>query len=318
MILKLIKYLHDKIAAANVLFTAFAMVVLGLVCFEGLVWYNHTSDFCINCHVNRGPYRNIDLDSTAHLPYKNGEKGCLDCHTDKDLHVFAKELVKAGVSGFTRLTTAASYDEFTVRNIPDSDCLACHNKILDVNSADILEISPNLAKIGLKFDHQRHFDFKELRVDQLETFEKLRNTGVDNLDDRQKDEFVLLEKIQLAQCAQCHERNQLEDISKGARKMDREIHFYATNPMRCSGCHVDAVTGEHPGPPLTPPMGLPSEETCSRCHNGLMHGRLAVFPVKCESTEKPYTDYCIKCHPGWKIDNPGQDELVEPFTEVNK
>ncbi len=299
MMLRLIKYLHDKIAKANVPLVAFGMFAFGILGFEGMVWYNQTSDFCVNCHVNRGPYRNIDLDSVAHKPYGNGEKTCLDCHTNKDFHVFAKEAVIAGAKGFARLTSDYRYQKFSTRNVTDDKCLSCHYEILDVNIADKLEISPRLAKIGLKFDHQRHFDFKEFRQDQAETLVELRSMNPGEYNDRQKEELALLEKIELAHCSRCHERNQVVDGEKGVKKIDREIHYYAQNPIGCVGCHVDAVTEAHPGSPLSAPLVLPKEETCRRCHNGIMHGRLAVFPSNCESTEKPFTDYCVKCHPGY-------------------
>lgn len=295
MILRLIKWAHDLIAKANVPLTALALMGIGLVAFEGMVYYNQRSDFCLSCHVNRGPYKNIDLKSVAHEPYVQGESGCLDCHSDKDFHAFALQTAKNAGKFLTRFTNDYQYASFEVDDVPDADCLGCHNKALDEKDAAKIDLSPGLAKIGLRFDHQYHFEMKEFTPQLQNRLGVL--LGQNDLSEQEMVERDRLEKIRLGNCAQCHQRDKIEDALTGERKTDRQINFYARNPIMCSGCHVDAVTSVHPGPPLAPPLALPDEMSCRRCHNGRLHGRIVTFPAMCDSTQAPFTDYCNKCHP---------------------
>lgn len=287
--------MHDLIAGMSIKLMALGLLLLGILGMVGMIQYNQTSDFCRKCHVNRGPFKNIDLESVAHQPFVKGEKSCLDCHSDKDFHAFAKESLIAGVGFFGRMTNNEPYESFKQLDIPDDQCLGCHNNILEQREAERIELSSGLAKIGLVFDHRKHFDLKEFKYKQQILYEQLKQKQ--ELTPEQKEELIFLEKVRLGNCGQCHEKNQLVDPKQDKRKADRKIHFYATNPLRCSGCHVDAVTAVHPGQPLVPSLQMPDEEICRRCHNGRLHGRLVTFPAQCEARYGIATRYCEKCHP---------------------
>lgn len=295
MIFNWIKFIHDLIARMNVKLTAVGILILGIFGMIGMIQYNQTSDFCQKCHVNRGPFKNIDLDSVAHQPFVKGEKSCLDCHSDKDFHMFAKETIIAGIGFFDRVTNHNPHDRFEQANVPDSDCLGCHHKILEQTQAEVLELPVNLARIGLVFDHNKHFHLKEFSFEQQVRYEKLNSQT--NPTEKQKEELLFLDKVRLGNCGQCHERNQPVDLKQGKRKVNRNIHYYATNPLRCSGCHVDSVTAAHPGQPLTLPLQLPDEQSCQRCHNGRLHGRLVTFPARCDAQSGEAIEHCKKCHP---------------------
>ena len=295
MMVRLIKLMHDKIAGASVPLTGLGLLVLGLISFFGMVSYNQRSNFCLKCHVNRGPYQNIDLESVAHKPYVSKEKSCLDCHSDKDFHAWAKETAVAGGKYFRRFTNDLQQVSFEIRNVPDDRCLDCHHDVLKLKDADAIELSPRLARIGLNFDHKKHFDFKEFDAEQKSRWESLRAQS--QLSQEQRDELDFLDRVRIGNCAQCHERNQPITPEGTERTMDRQINYFTTNPIRCSGCHTDAVTAVHPGPPLAPPLAMPDQQNCRRCHNGRLHGRLVTFPARCDANEKPDTEHCAKCHP---------------------
>lgn len=300
MILRALQWMHGRIALANAPLTALALILLGFVGFAAMVQYNQRSAFCTKCHVNRGPYRNIDLQSAAHKPYAEGKKDCLDCHTDKDFHAWARQTVIAGAQAFERFTNDTGQLAYRLRNVSDETCLGCHEGMLERGEADRIELSPGLAKIGLVFDHRRHFEIKEYSPTLQQERDDLRRSAEQPSGDmtaEKMERLTFLERVRIGHCAQCHERKQPIPKDQGARKLDRNIHFYTSNPMRCSGCHVDAVTAAHPGPPLTPPLGLPSEAVCRRCHNGKVHGRLVTFPARCETDFEPFTDHCKTCHP---------------------
>jgi NapC/NirT cytochrome c family, N-terminal region len=295
MIQRLLDWAHDLLAKANVPLTAVGLLVLGLAGFEGMVAYNQSGAFCEKCHVNRGPFRNIDLSSVAHKPYVDGRATCVDCHTDKEFHEFLVRTAHAAGQGFSRLTQDTHRPTFKPRDVDDGKCLVCHNAILEQENADRLELSPELAKIGLKFSHARHFAMREFDAEQRDRLDQLKSMS--RLNDEEKAEQVFLEKVSIGACAFCHERNQLIDPTTGARKIDRSINLFARNPIGCSGCHVDAVVGDHPGNTLAPPLGLPSETTCRRCHNGRVHGRIVTFEARCEKNSPPFSEQCAKCHP---------------------
>ena len=73
--------------------------------------------------------------------------------------------------------------------------------------------------------------------------------------------------------------------------VDKQVNFFARNPITCAGCHEDVDPITHPGKPLK----TPSEEICQKCHHGQIHGKFLIFKAECE--DRSNDENCVKCHP---------------------
>ena len=104
----------------------------------------------------------------------------------------------------------------------------------------------------------------------------------------EKKEFDLLEKIKTGNCGQCHLMKKKE---REGTIIDKTVNFAARNPIACAGCHEDVYPISHPGEPLS----MPTEETCRKCHHGIIHGKFLIFKANCEYLNN--TENCVKCHP---------------------
>ncbi|MDP8256485.1 MAG: NapC/NirT family cytochrome c [Candidatus Alcyoniella australis] len=274
-------------------FAVFAgLLLLGVVGLSAMVQYNQANDFCLKCHHQRGPYQPIDLESTAHEPYvKNlrseAHVNCLECHTDKELiNFFELVAVRAG-RGFDELTNPPRMQ--APREGPqyaDELCLRCHYKILEtdeIKGQRLLELSDRLRVIGLRFSHQRHFQVRAWTPELERRLEQI-NLGQIQVE---HEELEFLQRARLGHCAQCHDRFYADPSNA-----DKNVNLYTSNPMSCAACHLDADPQNHPGKVL----GLPSERSCRRCHNGVLHGRMRMFLADMDSEDK---QPCVKCHPAY-------------------
>ncbi len=288
---KAIKLIETFLVKAPPLWVGLAIIVLGILGFEGMVTYNQTGLFCMKCHERRGVYVSFDPDHESHVPYKRDHVSCLKCHTDKDFYTFAGRVAAEARVDFAAWTTAET------RRLPpfdagysDQQCLACHYNALKNEKMDKLKMSPRLAEIGLTFSHQRHFwlrDYPQAAADRLDI---LRKTA--RLTEDEKKELEFLQRARLGRCMQCHDRQQ--PAANGRTAVDRNVNYFSINPMRCESCHLDATPDRHPS---TIHLALPSEATCRRCHTGSFHGRFAVFRAECNNPDKRD---CTRCHPDYR------------------
>lgn len=294
---RLMKIAETILVHAPPLWVALGLAVGGGLGFVGMIAYNQSSGFCMKCHDARGVYLSYDPKHVSHKPVETDGASCLTCHTDKDIYVVAERFVGSLGARLTHATNAevAQLPELDP-GYDDAQCLTCHFDVLKLNDAEKLELPDKVAAIGLRFSHQRHYWVKDFPDEAAARLAELASsTEPKELDAdarraweaaKQENEFLL--RARLGRCAQCHDR----EAPEGG--LDRAINYFALNPMRCTGCHTDAVRGTHPG---TIHLALPSEETCRRCHSGTFHGRFTVFRAECEGTDRRS---CTKCHPDYQ------------------
>ena len=296
---RIVGWIEAFLIKAPPLWVGLGMIVLGVAGFEGMVTYNQSNAFCFKCHEQEGLFRSIDLESTAHTPVKKENQHCLTCHTDKDFYTYAVDLARSASKGLV----VATNDE--IAHLPpqdpgydDADCLKCHYDVLKIEKADALDLPPELAQIGLNFSHRNHFRVKDFPAEAATRLMELNmRTGLSKVEIDERD---LLLRAQLGRGGQCHDREQIQTDGEGAP--DRSINYFSLNPMRCTGCHLDAARDNHPG---TVRLELPREETCRRCHTGTFHGRYTIFRAECAGTD---TRDCRRCHPLWRA--PGKANVA--------
>jgi hypothetical protein len=292
---RLLKLGATVLETAPVLWVAVGFAIAGVAGFLGMVEFNQTSSFCMECHEPQGIFVSFDVEHLSHTPYKQDREACLTCHTDKDFFKVAEAWAATLPEKFEQATNAraAELPELDP-GYTDAQCLGCHYDVLKLEEAEPLELSEKVAEIGLRFSHRRHFWMKDFPPEAAERLVELQeaaaaNPSPTNFADakKQADEIAFLQRAKLGYCGQCHDRER-------AGEVDRAINYFAFNPMRCTGCHTDAVRGRHPG---TIHLALPNEETCRRCHTGSFHGRFAMFRAQCDGADK---SNCSKCHPGFR------------------
>ncbi|MDP8221866.1 MAG: hypothetical protein P9L99_00785 [Candidatus Lernaella stagnicola] len=289
LVRRLLKLIATFVATVSPLWVGVVMALGGGAGFFGMVTYNQASSFCMKCHEPQGVFTSFDAEHTSHKPYKESGEACLTCHTDKNFYNIAGNWAASLPEKLVRSTNAeaAKLPELDP-GYTDQQCLACHFDVLKLRDAEKLELPEKVAAIGLRFSHQRHFWVKSFPEDAEARLGELTEAQADGEEnDEAKSERELLLKAKLGWCGQCHDRRQGGEV-------ERSINYFAFNPMRCTGCHTDAVRGRHPG---TVHLALPSEETCRRCHTGTFHGRFTIFRAECEGADKRD---CSQCHPDYR------------------
>ena len=287
--LGLLKKMGTAILGINPILFVAAVALFGVSGLVGMVQYNQSNYFCQKCHRIRGPYVSIHLDSKSHKPFKDGTHGCLACHRDKDFYDWA--LGTAGsFAGFMQDYTNPAAIHYEAPDMEsDAKCLRCHYNQLEYNQTRPLELTGNLRKIGLKFDHAKHYAFRDFDRKKDARLKELSAKRGRTEDEKKEMEF--LEKVRYSNCAICHER--VKDAPGGGTFIDKTVNYFTTNPMTCSSCHKDALRNDHPGHKLA----VPSEESCRWCHNGKLHARMVFFPADKTSPDRTA---CVKCHPDYK------------------
>lgn len=288
---RLVFWCEHFLVTAPPVYVGLGMMVAGIMGFVGMVTYNQSSFFCMKCHAPTGVFVSFDEESASHTPYKKDKTSCLTCHTDKDFYQVAANWTRQSLTEFDDRTSA----ETTRLPNPDpgytdADCLACHFDVLKRDEIDPLKLAEKVAPLGLRFSHRNHFWLKDNPGPARERLAALR--AIAEATDEERTERDLLFKAQLGWCGQCHDREQ--SPAGGEARIDRDINYFSTNPMRCGGCHPDATRGRHPG---TIHLALPREEQCRRCHSGTFHGRFTVFRAECAGEDKRD---CRRCHPRWR------------------
>ena len=266
-----------------------SLVGFGIFGLWGMVTYNQANFFCQKCHKTLGPYRSIYLDSQAHKPFKEGKFDCVDCHSDKDVYVWAGRQVRYWGDLFERITQPAESLAFE-RDYNDEQCLACHYRILETNELKYFEMPKKLAKIGLRFEHKRHLAFKSFSAEDAARLAELE--AKQNLTPQEKDELEFLKKVRDSSCDRCHQR--LVKTAEGDTVLRKEVNYFSHNPASCITCHEDAVREVHPG---RVKLKFPSEAQCRYCHRGRLHGKIMFTLADKNSPDKTT---CKKCHPKYE------------------
>ena len=270
---------------------AFLLVVLvGFVVVSVSFYaYNESDSFCLQCHFKEGLLSPAVVTAPAHEPYEMGTKACTDCHQERQILIHlerAGRRMQENLAWFTQLDRVEPLPSGT----SDEACMACHHRILEINRMPENEmvLTPELAKIGLRFDHARHYglkDFTDADVARLaELDEKAAAAG---LVEDEEDERAFLAKVRRSRCSLCHEK-----WKEGAERVDKAVNYFTAGPMTCFSCHPDADAAIHPGNALS----IPTERVCRRCHNGKIHGRIFFFNADKNDPDK---STCNMCHPAY-------------------
>jgi hypothetical protein len=166
---------------------------------------------------------------------------------------------------------------FNRARIPSENCQYCHLAAIYRKEVWLKDLPAGLQKIGLVMDHRKHV----LARDDT--------------------------------CAKCHERYKEQATSQA----DKTVTYTEKNHLACDSCHSSAshaYRADHLLPMSdqeylaarevawnklsTNPrwmVALPSEKTCSRCHNGKIHYKTKIFLADCR--EDKNFENCVKCHP---------------------
>lgn len=258
------------------------------------------SGFCLTCHRAEGVYKNLDLSASHHSSYREKEKACAACHSDKTLGRSLRTNARH-IEAFSADVTSVRLYERELLGETDRDemCLSCHTDALEKKEMDVFELPLKLKKLGLNYDHFVHRAYKRFSAEDtrdLKILEKKKEEGT--LSAEEVGRLELLSKIARANCAGCHEKTRVSE--SGQTFDDKNINYAARNPMLCTACHYDIDLVQHPGKKKGQ---LPSEESCRRCHDGKLHGgNLRVFLADCENGAE--RSECVKCHPSYSQETP--------------
>jgi len=265
------------------------IVPLGAILFIGsIIAYNQTSYFCYSCHFNKGPYAFFDKNLEVHKDVDKNPFSCRKCHKDKTVQTIYNRFFKRNFHFSENAANLRLQTPINPRGTYSTEqCLICHQDRLEVEELSVHLIkSEKLKRIGLRFNKKLHHQFETFTQQDEVRYQQL--TSKQFLNDEEKKEVALLEKIKIGNCGQCHLHVKKENE---ATKVDKTVNFVARNPITCAGCHEDADPLTHPGKPLA----MPSVKTCQKCHHGKIHGKFLIFKADCEDTSD--TTNCIKCHP---------------------
>lgn len=261
----------------------------GLTFLTSLIAYNQTSNFCYNCHENKGPYFYFDKEIAAHKAVDENPFTCVKCHKDKTVQtIYRRSFKKSGnfIENTANLRMANGINPRATYKT--EQCLICHPGRLEIDERESHLIgSDELRKIGLRFNKRLHYRFETFSQEDQKLYQDLIAENV--MMPKRNEEIKLLEKIKLGNCGQCHLRTKTEQDQSAF--VDKNVNFVARNPITCAGCHENVDPLTHPGNPLAPP----SVEVCQKCHHGKIHGKFLIFKADCEDT--PQNENCVKCHP---------------------
>ncbi len=271
------------------------VVPLGVVLFLGsLIAYNQTKFFCYSCHINEGPYSFVDKSREVHKDLDQHLFSCIKCHKDKAVQTIYYRFLKRNKNYIEKAANLQTQNFIDPKATYQSEqCLICHADRLEIDEIpNYLLGSENLRRIGLRVNKKLHYRFEMFNTeDQIHLQQLAAKT---ERSQEEKEELDRLEKIKTSNCAPCH----LMRKKAGEEAIiDKTVNFAARNPISCAGCHEDVDPISHPGKPLA----TPTEETCRKCHHGLIHGKFLIFKANCADLSQ--TENCVKCHPKFKISN---------------
>ena len=258
------------------------VVVIGLVGAAGEI--SVRSATCMACHqqeANFATWMSGRL-KTDKKGFAHELLGCADCH-------ILGAPGRTVMSRFRGLLHVATYvvpqldprqyrvsHLYTKTRVPMQNCQYCHLAARSRKAVYLRDLPAGLKKIGLQMDHHKHVVARD-------------NT-----------------------CARCHER-----YRNGSSVADRNVNYAEVNHLACDACHSVASHSYRSG--LIMPISdkqyvsarqaawgrlatnprwmiaMPTEKTCSRCHNGKIHFKDVIFLADCR-VGKHYEN-CVKCHP---------------------
>jgi Outer membrane cytochrome MtrC/MtrF-like, domains II/IV len=247
--------------------------------------YSLRSGTCMACHSQEASFARwmagrLKADKKG---FSHELIACADCHIEGS----AAGTLTSRLRGLFHIVTymvpqldprrAQAVELFNRARIPSENCQYCHLAAIYRKEVYLRDLPPGLKKIGLVMDHRKHV----LARDDT--------------------------------CAKCHERYK----EQGTSQADKTVTYTEVNHLGCDSCHTSASHAYRAGRLLpmsdqeylaarqvawnklaTNPrwmVALPSEKSCSRCHNGKIHYKTKIFLADCRKDKN--FENCVKCHP---------------------
>jgi len=278
-----------------------ALILTGLLTLFSLPLFGSYSPsewdfYCRKCHIDRPVNALYDSSIKAH---KDASISCVACHRDKGFAGHVRKSSEIFLIAFRDSTLPPAVQPPRASSATSGECLGCHPYILEVDDIERRKLPRAVRPMMLRAAHRQHWDYRIFTPELRDSLKALvdRNTR-SSLAKTGRDQLDRLARIEIMQCARCHERNKKD--SPGG--VDPNVNIAMKNPMECTTCHVALRTAIHPGD--TAP--LPSAVSCERCHHGKLHQKMIFFAVD-HGTESD----CLLCHPKYSPEelravNPGQ------------
>lgn len=240
---------------------------------------------CMLCHRQEAAYTTWMTDKARQEKkgFAHEMIACADCHMKGNTERTMASRFRSLLHVITYIVPQLDPREqgttglFSRTRVPSQNCQYCHYASMYRKAVYLKDLPEGLKRIGLVMDHRKHVLVKQ------------------------------------GTCARCHERYKASDESTP----DKAVNYAEVDHMACDACHSYASHAYRRDQLLpmsevqyresrelawsslsTNPrwmVGIPSEKTCRRCHNGQIHYKTRVFPAECR-TGASY-DNCLKCHP---------------------
>jgi len=256
-----------------------------LVVLAGAAKVSVRSATCMACHVQEASFADWMKDrlKADKRGFSHSMIACADCHIQGS----PEGTMMSGLRGLLHAVTylVPQIDPrrpevsglFETTRIPTENCNYCHLAAMERKAMYQRDLPTGLKPIGLAMDHRKHLIARE------------------------------------DTCAKCHERYKPKDELHA----DKEVNYAEVNHLACDSCHswADHSYKADKLLPMTREefvsareqawkklsenprwmVALPTEQTCRRCHNGMIHYKTKIFLADCRNGK--VFDECVKCHP---------------------
>ena len=163
---------------------------------------------------------------------------------------------------------------FTETRVPRENCQYCHLASLWRKEVQLLDLTPELKKIGLVMDHRKHVVAHDDTC--AKCHERYKANG-------EADRMVTYTEVNHLACDSCHTR---------ASHLYRAEHLLPMTEKQYVASRDKAWDQLAKNPRWL--VALPTEKSCRRCHNGQIHFKTKIFLADCR-TGKDFNN-CVKCH----------------------
>jgi len=269
----------------------FLALVFAIIVVLGIVGVEATSKpaFCQSCHLMKNDYATWQISS-------HKDVDCLACHKDPGF----TGLVKVKVNGLRQLyLTATGYEGTPKAEVPNSRCLACHEK--KMNDSPLT---------GITFSHQTHLSQGKLNCTScharvVHSEKPVKITMQECINCHQKEGG----KGPVNSCTSCHQ-DQKTIIPESHKQQNWLISHKNEDLNTCARCHT--VTGDksfcqscHQTKLPHAPEFIKNHGTqvgtinCTTCHPQIgktLAGQKAVSCSSCHTVELPHPANWLKVH----------------------
>jgi hypothetical protein len=166
---------------------------------------------------------------------------------------------------------------FHETRVPSENCQYCHLGAVQRKAMLVKDMPKGLKEIGLAMDHRKHVFARD------DTCAKCHERYKDN-NPLQADKMVTYTEVNHMACDSCH------TAASHAYRRDRILPM---SPVQFTEAKDEAWKWLSRNPRWM--IGIPTEQSCKRCHNGKIHYKTKIFLADCKTGRDFET--CVKCHP---------------------